>query len=203
MIDIKKRISSTPRNPRTYFAVGLIIFSFFAALAITAQAHQTTIVWAANSDLPVGHTLASQDMKTMKVLLPDNFNHYYSDNTKIVGSIVRHAIGASDLIPFSSLTQSRGGEILQSLPMHVSRNDLPNDLLLGQRVDLYAMPLNSSVAPFDPLMIASHVPIESIDQKSKELGGDIGVVLSLPESSILNVVSYLFDSRIVVVRDAF
>jgi hypothetical protein len=89
--------------------------------------------------------------------------------------------------------------------MKVARNDLPNDLSPGQSVDIYYLPmpdLNSQKIRKTEL-ISQGVIVESIDIKSKDMGGDIGIVLKIPEPEVMNLLSTLNNSRILVVRDAF
>jgi hypothetical protein len=45
------------------------------------------------------------------------------------------------------------------------------------------------------------VIVESIDLKSKDMGGEIGIVLKIPERDVIYLLSALNQSRIVVVRN--
>ena len=84
------------------------------------------------------------------------------------------------------------------------RNDLPNDLTSGQVVDIYYLPqanLNSTKAARTEL-ISEAVLVESIDQKSKDMGGEIGIVLKIPEFEVMKLLAALNNSRVVVVRSA-
>ncbi|CAB4692600.1 unannotated protein [freshwater metagenome] len=83
---------------------------------------------------------------------------------------------------------------MKSVPLRIARNDLPSDLLSGQIVDVYYLPKGD--------LICEGVSVESIDQKSKDMGGEIGIVLKIPEFDVVNLLSALKDSRIVVVRSA-
>ena len=91
---------------------------------------------------------------------------------------------------------------MQSLPVRVARSDLPTDLQVGQRVDLYSVATSATQSTTDPVIAALGLTVEAIDQKSKDLGGDIGIVLSISKSSVLSVVRAIAYSRVVVVRDA-
>jgi hypothetical protein len=50
-------------------------------------------------------------------------------------------------------------------------------------------------------LISIGVTVESIDLKSRDMGGDIGIVLKIPERDVLYLLSALNQSRIVVVRN--
>ena len=87
--------------------------------------------------------------------------------------------------------------------MKIARNDLPNDLTSGQSVDIYSLPendLNLDKARKTEL-ISIGVLVESVDPKSKDMGGDIGIVLKIPENDVIYLLASLNKSRIVVVRN--
>ena len=90
------------------------------------------------------------------------------------------------------------------MPLKIARNDLPGDLLSGQSVDIYLLPLPdlNSQKNRQTELISEGVDVESIDIKSKDMGGDIGIVLKIPESDVMSLLSTLNNSRIVVVRNA-
>ena len=89
------------------------------------------------------------------------------------------------------------------MPLKIVRSDLPNDLDSGQSVDIYSLPqddLNSAKSR-EVELISIGVTVESIDLKSRDMGGDIGIVLKIPERDVLYLLSALNQSRIVVVRN--
>jgi hypothetical protein len=49
-------------------------------------------------------------------------------------------------------------------------------------------------------LVAAEVSIVSVDQKSKDLGGSVGVVLSLPNSGVTTLLAELPSHRIVLVK---
>jgi hypothetical protein len=108
------------------------------------------------------------------------------------------------LIPVSAVTSNYLGGSVRSVPLRIVRNDLPNDLSPGQSVDIYSLPqpdLNTEKNRKSEL-ISEGVLIESIDLKSRDMGGDIGIVIKIPEDEVIYLLSTLNDSRIVVVRNA-
>ena len=199
MIDIKSKI---PRNPRSLVAIALLIISLMAAMGIASEAKHSVLIWAAARELVPGTVIRGGDVKTVRTLLPENSSRYYSNKAAVVGLTVLRPIGAMELISTSSITRQPDPEHLHSLPLRIARNDLPTDLTAGQRVDLYALSVSNATNPFDPFLIIQNSVVESIDQKSRELGGDIGVVLSVPERLVLQVVSDISNSRVLVVRNA-
>ena len=192
-----------PGNPRTRLAALLIALSLFAAMAINSAANRSVWAWAANQDISPGHRVETFDLKKVKVNLFDSSGKYFAESARIVGWQVTRSIKAGELIPFASLTREATALTTQSLPLRISRSDLPIDLTPGQKVDLYALPAATVQNTFDPMLAFASAAVESVDQKSKDLGGDIGIVVAIPKSAMLQVVTAIAGARVLVVRNAF
>jgi hypothetical protein len=191
-------------STRTYFAIGLLLVSLLAAFAITAQANRSVTVWSAGVDLISGDLITAANLKETKVFLPGNSAKYFSTDSKLVGQVANRRVLKGELIPVSAVTSNYLGGSSRSVPLKIARNDLPNDLTPGQSVDIYSLPqpdLNSAKNRKSEL-ISEGVLIESIDLKSRDMGGDIGIVIKIPEDEVMYLLSTLNDSRIVVVRNA-
>jgi hypothetical protein len=197
-----KDIALKRATAKTYFAIGLLALSLFAAFAITGQANKSVKVWTASKDLAAGDSIKIGSTSLVKVFLPVNSSQYLNENSKITNLVVTRRILKGELIPNSALSAAYDGESNRSVPLKIERNDLPNDLVSGQSVDIYSLPqegVNSSKSTKTEL-IAIDVVVESIDLKSKEMGGEIGIVLKIPERDVIYLLSAINQSRIVVVR---
>jgi len=188
---------------RTYFAIGLLALSLFAAFAITGQANKSVKVWAATKDLSAGDVIKIGSAYSVKVFLPMNSSRYLNVNSKITDLVVTRRIMKGELLPNSALSAVYEGESNRSVPLKIERNDLPNDLVSGQSVDIYSLPLEglNSEKSTKTELISTGVVVESIDLKSKDMGGEIGIVLKIPELDVIYLLSALNQSRIVVVRN--
>ncbi len=197
-----KDIALKRATAKTYFAIGLLVLSLFAAFAITGQANKSVKVWTASKDLAAGDVIKIGSTSLVKVFLPVNSSQYLNENSKITNLVVTRRILKGELIPNSALSAAYDGESNRSVPLKIERNDLPNDLVSGQSVDIYSLPqegVNSSKSTKTEL-ISIDVVVESIDLKSKEMGGEIGIVLKIPELDVIYLLSAINQSRIVVVR---
>jgi len=197
-----KDIALKRATAKTYFALGLLVLSLFAAFAITGQANKSVKVWTASKDLAAGDVIKIGSTSLVKVFLPVNSSQYLNENSKITNLVVTRRILKGELIPNSALSAAYDGESNRSVPLKIERNDLPNDLVSGQSVDIYSLPqegVNSSKSTKTEL-ISIDVVVESIDLKSKEMGGEIGIVLKIPELDVIYLLSAINQSRIVVVR---
>jgi hypothetical protein len=202
-LEVIKDLALKRATAKTYFAIGLLVLSLFAAFAITGQANKSVSVWSAATDLVAGDVIKGGSATEVKVFLPDSSTKYLSANSKVINLVATRRILKGELLPASALSNNYAGESIRSVPLKISRNDLPNDLNSGQSVDIYSLPnsdLNSTKLRKTEL-ISIAVVVESIDIKSKDMGGDIGIVLKIPERDVIYLLSALNQSRIVVVRN--
>ena len=202
-LEVIKDLALKRATAKTYFAISLLVLSLFAAFAITGQANKSVSVWSAAADLVAGDVIKDGSAIEVKVFLPSNSARYLPVNSKITNLVVTRRILKGELLPTSALSNNFAGESIRSVPLKIVRNDLPNDLNPGQSVDIYSLPEHdlNSAKPRKTELISIGVVVESIDNKSKDMGGDIGIVLKIPERDVIYLLSALNQSRIVVVRN--
>lgn len=203
-LDSIKEIALKRATAKTYFAIALLLLSLFAAFAITGKANRSVAIWSASVDLVAGDLITKSKIKKIEVFLPENSAKYLSANSRIEDRIATRRIVSGELIPSSAISSDFMGESIRSVPLKIARNDLPNDLTVGQSVDIYSLPQPDSNSQKDQKteLISEAVVVESIDVKSRDLGGDIGIVLKIPEPDVIYLLSSVNSSRIVVVRNA-
>ncbi len=203
-LETLKEFAIKRASTKTYFAIGLLLLSLIAAFAITGQANRSVSVWSASSDLVTGDLITKEKLKEIKVFLPSNSSKYITTDTKLINLVASRRILKDELIPASAVTSTYLGGSVRSVPLRITRSDLPNDLSPGQSVDIYSLPqpdLNSLKSRKSEL-ISEGVMVESIDIKSRDMGGDIGIVIKIPENDVIFLLNALNNSRIVVVRNA-
>ncbi len=190
-------------NSRTIIGILMILLSFIAAALINRESNRTVLVWGSYGELAPGDVIAQTDLRPIRVMLPENSKSYLSVNADLLGTVVLRKIGAHELIPAASLTSAPYGIDARDTPIEVSKNDLPADLVSGSIVDVYALPndLTESSGQIDTTrLIAAEISVISVDQKSRDLGGGVGVVLSLPNSGVISVLAQLPRHRMVLVK---
>jgi hypothetical protein len=160
-------------------------------------------VWTASKDLAAGDAIKDGSVTEVKVFLPTNSDKYLSADSKIINLAANRRILKGELLPASAISRIFEGESSRSVPLKIARSDLPNDLSSGQSVDIYSLPQDdlNSIKSRKTELISIGVAVESIDLKSREMGGDIGIVLKIPERDVIYLLSALNQSRIVVVRN--
>ncbi len=193
-----------PMSSRSYFALALIALSLISALLIVKSSERSTLVWSAQGDLAIGEKIARQNLKATRVLLPESLRRYTPASTSLLGKVVIRPIAGGELIPKAALSLGTNGLLIRSLPLQVLKNDLPADLVAGELVDIYSLPQRSAVdsANNQVSLVGSGLRVESIDNKARDLGGAIGIVLALRENLVLPILAETANARIVVVRSA-
>jgi hypothetical protein len=189
-------------NPRVAGAIALLALSLIAALAISASANRSVYVWAAKNQISSGSEIKMDDIKKIKVFLPENSKLYYSATAKLVGATLTRTVGPGELIPAAAISSEKGVNDKKSVPIKVAKNDYPADLIKGSIIDIYSLPAKDTNVKSAAYLIAHGVMIESIDLRNRDLGGEVGVVIRLKNDDIENFLTETIGSKLVVVRSA-
>jgi hypothetical protein len=196
MDDLQKFIQ---RNLRRILATGALIFSLLA-LSLLLNSTPGGSFWIASAAIPAGAKISSSDVKLVKASLSENESHYFKGSEGVVGRIAARRLESGDLIAKSDLAVSTSANATTFLPVGVGVDDLPVDLLVGDLVDIYVIPKDSSTLP---AVVARRVAVANIDQKSRALGGSVAVVLATNTSIAAVIVTAESQGRLVVARDSF
>ena len=190
------------RNSRRIFALLLIALSLSCATVIVNSANRTDTVWAASGEISAGEVLTRSDIVPVHVLLKELTGHYIPSAQSIVGSAAVRPLSSGDLISRRAISDIADVLAYRSVPLQITRNDLPGDLQPGESVDIYALPIRTSISgSSDQVVDVAHaIAIEAIDLKARDLGGSIGVVIRMRAENILNFLADTANSRIVLVR---
>ncbi len=192
------------QNSRSFFALALIALSLVSASLIVKEAGKSDSMWAARTNISPGELFSSANLVEVPVLLKSTSPHYFHTSESIFGLTAVRTISSGDLIPRQATSRIANVLDYRSVPLQVTKNDLPNDLMTGERVDIYALPTRTGIAGSEEQVVevAHAIPVESIDLKARDLGGAIGVVVRMSSENILNFFGDTANSRIVLVRNA-
>jgi len=196
----KKKVNATRRfdeirlylNPRYLLGLILILASFSSAYLISKSSDRMITVWGANVDLAPGEMIEADDLKVIRVRLPDNAAQYLDSKTDLIGTTVLRAIGSSELIPSFALT-SEIDLSLARVPISIARELAPIELRNGSLVDIYGIPNRANQFSQDSnpssRLLLSNIAIDSVDASSRELGGRIGMTVLVPQARVEAIVS--------------
>jgi hypothetical protein len=123
-----------------WIGVLLVAVSALVGGRALADADDTVELWAAARDLPVGVPIAAADLVSTSVHFADaqTVDRYVAAASALVGRPLAQPVGAGQLIPTSAV--GRAAESASEIPVGVAAADLPADLAVGDRVDVWSLP---------------------------------------------------------------
>jgi hypothetical protein len=187
------------RNLRRIVAVAALLLSLAAITALTNSTPKGSL-WAVKSEIAAGSKITAASVGLVKAEIASSTHHYQSNIDQVIGRYATRSLQSGDLISASDLSTQAPNASSSFLPIGVATNDLPLDLAVGDHVDIYVIPKDVTVLP---AIVARRVVIQNIDQKSRSLGGNIGVSV-IANSAISNlIVSAEAEGRLVLARDSF
>ncbi len=186
------------RNFRRILAAGGVVLSLLAISLLLNTSPKTTL-WMVVNPVPSGSKIAADDVKIVKANLMTDANHFESGSDNVIGQYATRLLQDGDLIALTDVTRSSANTTTSFLPIGIAVDDLPMDLAVGDLVDIYVIPKDQTILP---ALVARRVVVQSIDQKSRSLGGSVAVsvVASTSVSSI--IVTAESQGRLVLARDA-
>ncbi len=189
------------KNSRLAMGLAILFTALLAGSLIAKEANRTVYVWAANSELAPGNIVDLADIKSVAVLLPESAKNYISADAQLIGATVTHRIGLGELIPVSAITVEPDKLMQRAVPLTIEPTDLPTNLQRGEIIDLYAIPNSSQKTIAAPELIIGAVAVAEVSSSSNS--GKSLVVINLPENIILNTLTYIPDTRLIIVRSNY
>lgn len=174
---------------RLWVGVSVLIGSMFVGARVMASGEDTVTLWRATSDLAVGSDPTA--VETVITALGGSEDFYFQGVIPPSGTLIR-PVGAGEFIPVSAL----GAEdviparvvTVPVNPLHVAVGVNP-----GDQVDVWASTDYTRVNSVDPMVagpkkVLAHITVKEIARDVVGTGGDIGVVLIVPESDVSTLV---------------
>lgn len=189
-------------SPRFLLGIALILASFISAYMISTNSNRTIELWAAKTDLAPGMILTTDNVESIRALLPTKAERYLDISAKIIGTTVVRAIGKDELIPSMALTIDSETH-LRRVPISVTKGSFPSGLAAGALVDLFILPNKNSYGA-NPTTLATvnfpNLAIESIDDSGLDIGGAVSITLLVPETSVRSIIESLSGSQLILVK---
>ena len=187
------------RNFRRMIAGAGLLISFLALIFLLNSGPETS-VWMVTVPIPSNSKILANEVKLIKANLTVDSSHYEGSADTVIGQYTTRALQSGDLITVTDLSRTTRSAMANFLPIGVAVNDLPLDLVAGDLVDIYVIPKDQSILP---AVVAHRVAIQSVDTKSRSLGGNVAVsVLATSEITSI-IVTAESQGRLVLARDSF
>jgi len=173
------------RDTRLWLGVGLMAVAMFAGARLLGGDQHTMMVWRATSDLPVG---AIPQADPVEVSLGVAATSYLPASQPLQGRL-RIPVAAGALIPVEALgTQPQAGMRLVTLaidPLHA-----PVGLASGDVVDVWATGVDGGNGITEPpALVLAQALVMQVDAENLGIGGEIAVVIEVPESDAPELVA--------------
>jgi hypothetical protein len=182
--------------------VGVLLVAMSATVGgrVLAASDDTVGLWSAARDLPAGTQIASSDIVMTSAHFADagTADGYLPIESAVVGQQLAQPVLAGDLIPSAALQAAT--RPAAELPIGVAAADLPSDLAVGDRVDVWAVPADQQRG--DVTRVIGDVRVVAVSRPQIEAaGGDREVLLSVDSAAaVAAALRGLAGARAVLVR---
>jgi hypothetical protein len=186
---------------RLVVATALFAAAVISAMALTALGNQSDTYWVASHSLIPGAQISENDLAQVQVALADLSGEYLPKDSAVAGSYVLRAIAKNELISISAVSDIPRGEKSGQVPILIRSSDLPNDIEMGEAVDIYWVPEVMGIeksAP--PQLVISGAFLNSINRKASNFGSDISLTVSVTKNEIFTLLGATSSGRLVIVR---
>ena len=186
------------RNLRRIAAIGGLLLSLLA-VSILLNTGPKTSLWMIVNPVTGGSKITVHDIELVKANLTTDSNHFEGSSNSVIGQYATRLLHIGDLIAVTDVNHSGENNLNSFLPIGIGVNDLPIDLAVGDLVDIYVIPKDQSILP---ALVAHRVVIQSVDQKSRSLGGNVAVSVDATASVTAIIVTAESQGRLVLARDS-
>jgi hypothetical protein len=178
------------RDPRLIIGIVLIAASAVGVAWVVAAADDRVGVWVVSGDVPAGSPVSHTNVTVAEVQVPDLDTYWSSSDPIPPGLVATRDFADGELLTQAGVTTPDASSIrIVTLP--VLRNQMPSDLDVGRRVDVYVVERGASgAADGPPQLVLRNAIVSSVDGDSGTFGGtslEVGVALSLPDEQVAKV----------------
>jgi hypothetical protein len=171
-------------DARLWLGIGLLAGSTVIGARVLTADDDTVTVWRASRDLSVGSEATGLEPVTVG---RDVAGKRYAGPADTLAGVLRWPVSAGELVPLSALAPDVD-QPLRRVTVPVDPLHAPTDMRPGDLVDLWSSPRDSATsdasvgAPVGPVL--PHVRVSAVSFDELGLGGEIGVVLAVPQDQV-------------------
>ncbi|MFL6070222.1 MAG: hypothetical protein ACJ72Y_02950 [Actinomycetes bacterium] len=178
------------RDPRLLVGILLVVCSAVGVVWVVNAADDRVAVWAVRGDLPAGSPVPADKLVDVDVQVPELSAYWTADDAVPEDLVALRDFASGELLTRANVEVSDASDVrIVTLP--VLRNQMPADLDVGRRVDVYVVERGVSGEPDGPpQLVLRNAIVSSVDGDSGAFGGtslEVGVALSLPQEQVPKV----------------
>ena len=186
---------------RLVVAIALFAAAVISAMALTALGNRSDTYWVARHSLIPGSQILEGDLSQVQVALGQISSDYFSKDSDVIGSYALRAIAKNELISISSVSDMPRGVQSGQVPISIHGSDLPSDIEIGEKLDIYWVPEAMGIQKTEPsALVISGAFLNSINRKASNFGNDISLTVSVTNSEIFSLLQATSSGRLVIVR---
>jgi hypothetical protein len=179
-------------DARLWLGIALVVVSMVVGARVVTAGDDTVTLLRAGRDLSVGSVpgglepvVVSRSAFTDRYLPADR----YASDSSVAGLVLGRPVSAGELLPASALVRS-GTTMLRQVTVAVDPLHAPGDLQAGDVVDVWTtaqQPADGAAAR--PERVLAGVSVAGTLAEAMGVGGEIGVVIDVPESEVGTLVA--------------
>ena len=130
--------------------VVLVVASALGMVWVIGASDDTVPVWSVQQDVPAGSALTTGDLTVVRVRLPAASPYLSATDPVPEGAVAARDFAAGELLTAVGIDDAEDGDSVRVVTMPVLRNQMPADLDVGDRVDVYVVERGSAGEPDGP-----------------------------------------------------
>ena len=196
-------MNKSDKSAQTRFVVAIALFAaaVISAMALTALGNRSENYWIARHSLIPGTEITENDLSQVAVALGEASGEYLSKDAIVAGTYVLRSIQKGELISIDSVSDISSGPKSGQVPISIRSSDLPEDIALGEAINIYWVPEANGIAKTQiPKLVISGAFLNSINRKAGNFGSEISLTVSVQNSEIFALLDATASGRLVIVR---
>jgi hypothetical protein len=178
------------RDPRLLAGVILVLASGVGITWAVNAADDRVAVWVVDADIPAGAQVVMDDLRATDVQVPEADAYWTASQVLGADLIAQRDFAAGELLTRAGVTTASQQD-LRNVTLPVLRHQMPADLDVGRRVDVYVVERGVSGEPDGaPRLVLRSAIVAAVDGGSGAFGGtslEVGVALSVPSEDVAKV----------------
>jgi hypothetical protein len=180
------------RDPRLIVGVLLVVGSVLGVVWVVSASDDTSAVWVLTDDVSAGNPITVDDVEVGRAQLPDVTAYYSADDPLPTPLTATRDFAAGELLTYAGAVGEDEPRDIRLVTLPVLKNQMPSNLDVGSRVDVYVVERGASGEPdAEPRLVIGDVLVSAVADESGAFGGsslEIAVALSVPNERVADVV---------------
>lgn len=183
-----------------------MLASILVGAKVLAAADDTVAIWSLRGDLAAGMVVGPGDVTAVNVHFAESSDasrYISADGPLSAGLHLVHDVGAGELLASSAISDDTTTAPAQ-LPLAVGTAGMPRDLTAGNRVDLWAVPVDGGGQQRvqKPVQVLEAVTVVSVGSAGPAgAGSEREVLVTLPfDANVAAVLAHLRGADVVLIR---